>query len=130
MSIEADIRPKIGAPSKARATAVLVAPEGDGWSMRRGDGRAIKTFATQAEAIEAAQNQLRVTGGELRVRSRTGRVRISYTLGRSAMAKINGVEGLKLSKQQSGDFKAFDRQGLSAAERRRKVAARFTKAGA
>jgi len=40
-------------------------------------------------------------------------------LGRSAFRKISAVEGIKLSKESETLFSDFDRQGLSAEERRR-----------
>lgn len=40
-------------------------------------------------------------------------------LGRTAFEKISAVEGIKLSKMSVMMFSSFDRQGLSAEERRR-----------
>ncbi len=40
------------------------------------------------------------------------------TIGRSGFAKISAVEGIKVSRRAEEDFRSFDRQNLSAAERR------------
>lgn len=42
----------------------------------------------------------------------------SITIGRRDFAKISEVEGIKLSARVEKDFREFDREGLSASERR------------
>jgi hypothetical protein len=51
--------------------------------------------------------------------------RASYTIGRDSFAKISEVEGIKPSRRLEEDFREFDREGLSAAERRRILARRY-----
>jgi hypothetical protein len=46
-------------------------------------------------------------------------------LGRGRFAKISEVEGVHLSGSMKRAFAEFDRQGLSAAERRRSIIGRF-----
>ena len=43
----------------------------------------------------------------------------THTIGRDRFAKISEVEGIRTSPEQDEDFKRFDREGLSHAERRR-----------
>ena len=50
-----------------------------------------------------------------------------FTLGRSGFGKISAVEGIRLSREMEQRFRDFDRQGLSAAERRKAIARNFTK---
>ena len=52
----------------------------------------------------------------------------AYVIGRSAFAKISAVEGIRLTKTMDADFGEFDRQGLSAAERRKAISAKYGKA--
>lgn len=47
-----------------------------------------------------------------------------FTLGRANFAKISAVEGVKLSGAMQSEFREFDRQSLSAAERRRRIVAK------
>jgi hypothetical protein len=49
----------------------------------------------------------------------------SYTIGRIGFARIGEVEGIKPSRGLEEDFRAFDRQGLSAEQRRRILAAKY-----
>jgi hypothetical protein len=48
------------------------------------------------------------------------------TLGRAAWRKICAVEGIALSKEAEQMFEEFDRLGLSAEERRRRIIAKHT----
>jgi hypothetical protein len=50
-----------------------------------------------------------------------------YTLGRASFAKISAVEGVKLSGAMRAEFREFDRQGLTAEERRRRIVAKHTR---
>ncbi|MDO8323800.1 MAG: DUF2188 domain-containing protein [Phenylobacterium sp.] len=101
-----------------------VGPTGDGgWAVR--DGHGAKTFATQSEAVAAAQTAVRSTGGELTIQAANGRVRKSFTLGRSAMEKLNAVEGIALPARSKQSFARFDRQGLGADARRAAIKADF-----
>lgn len=45
-----------------------------------------------------------------------------YTLGRKGFAKISAVEGVRLSSEMEKRFGEFDRQGLSASDRRKAIA--------
>jgi hypothetical protein len=49
----------------------------------------------------------------------------AYVLGRDRFAQISAIEGLALSAGMKEDFREFDRQGLSAAERRRELARKY-----
>ena len=49
-----------------------------------------------------------------------------FILGRERFARISAVEGIALTEAMRADMERFDRQGLSAAERRRAILARFT----
>jgi hypothetical protein len=49
-------------------------------------------------------------------------------LGREAFARISAVEGIRLTDDMRAEFERFDREGLSPAERRRAIIARFTPA--
>lgn len=57
-----------------------------------------------------------------RSRASTGLV-----LGLAAAAKINAVEGVKLTAEMRRLFRSFAREGLSADERRRRLMERFGK---
>jgi hypothetical protein len=48
-------------------------------------------------------------------------------LGRARFAKISAVEGIHLSSEMRKDLLDFDRQGLTAAERRKRIAKRYGK---
>jgi hypothetical protein len=98
---------------------IHVRPTKDGaWTVAARTGRAGKVFSTQAEAIKAAQSSVREAGGELFVHATQGPAKKSFTLGRTAMAKLNAVEGVALTPAAKAAFKAFDRQDLSPARRR------------
>lgn len=49
----------------------------------------------------------------------------AYTLGRSNFAKISEVEGIRPSRALEEDFHEFERQGLSAEERRRALTRKY-----
>lgn len=51
-----------------------------------------------------------------------------YTIGGRGFAKISAVEGIRLTEAMDEDFREFDRQGLSAAERRKAIARKYGKA--
>ena len=53
----------------------------------------------------------------------------SFVLGRDRFAQISAVEGVILTSDMRADLERFDREGLSAAERRRAIRARFARAG-
>jgi len=50
-----------------------------------------------------------------------------FRLGRAAFEKISAVEGVHLSKTVKGEFRKFDRKGLSADERRRAIMRKYAK---
>jgi hypothetical protein len=58
-----------------------------------------------------------------------GATKSGFILGRSGFAKISAVEGIRLSSEMDKRFRDFDRQGLSAGERRRIIARTFAKDG-
>lgn len=106
---------------------VSVVPAGAGWSMRREPGDATM-FDKQEDALRAAQELVRETGGEIRVHQSNGRVRESFTLGRLGMRKLAAVEGLTVTADMVREVADFDRRGLSSRERRDELARRFKKA--
>ncbi len=53
------------------------------------------------------------------------RVRRRPASGRDRFAGINAVEGVALTPDMRADLERYDRDGLSAAERRRAIQARF-----
>jgi len=53
----------------------------------------------------------------------------SFTLGREGFARISAVEGIRLSADMEERFRDFDRQGLSAGDRRKTIARTFVKGG-
>jgi hypothetical protein len=102
----------------------------EGWTIRSaGSNRSAGIYETQADATRAAQAKLREKGGELKVQGRDGRWRESFTIGRGSMEKLNAVEGIHLSPEMRGALRELDRRGLSASQRREKVAARFIRKG-
>jgi len=56
-----------------------------------------------------------------------GSAQAGFTLGRSGFAKISAVEGIRLSAEMEKRFGDFDRQGLSASDRREIIARTFAK---
>jgi hypothetical protein len=51
-----------------------------------------------------------------------------FILGPERFARISAVEGVALTAAMRADMERFDREGLSAAERRRAILARFAPA--
>lgn len=51
-----------------------------------------------------------------------------YTIGRHGFAKISALEGIHLSDAMDADFREFDRNGLSAEERRKVIRRKYGKA--
>jgi hypothetical protein len=109
--------------ANARSTSmgrIVVTPAKDGWQLKRdGAAHATSVFSTQAAATEAAKAQLRVEGGELRIQSRDGRWRETFTLGEKAMTKVAAVEGIQFTPAMMRKMKALDTPGLTIEERRR-----------
>ena len=52
----------------------------------------------------------------------------AYVIGRSGFAKISAVEGIRLTETMNADFREFERQGLSAEERRKVISRKYGKA--
>jgi hypothetical protein len=50
-----------------------------------------------------------------------------YVIGRSAFAKISAVEGIRTTATMDADFREFERQGLSADERRKVISRKYGK---
>lgn len=53
------------------------------------------------------------------------RAAIGFTIGRDSFARISEVEGIRLSDTMRGDFREFDRKGLSAEKRRNLIAKKY-----
>lgn len=49
----------------------------------------------------------------------------SYTIGRSAFAKISAVEGIYLTQEMRGDFRGFEERGLSHSNRREAILKKY-----
>ncbi|MFL5140067.1 MAG: hypothetical protein ACJ8C9_15585 [Microvirga sp.] len=60
-------------------------------------------------------------------KTKNGRARESFTIGREGFAKISAVEGVRLSADMKQAFREFDGKGLSAEERRREIVRRYGK---
>ena len=56
-----------------------------------------------------------------RTSAKTGSSKVTITLGRARFAKISAVEGIAITPQMKKRAAEFDRQGLSAAERRASI---------
>ncbi len=105
-----------------------VVPHAKGWAIRTGSPAGpARLFRTQAEAIEAAKNDLRSAGGELKIRDAKGVWRSHFTLGRDAMRSISAVEGINLSSRARARLAEFDRKNLSDPERRREISRLFAR---
>lgn len=48
-----------------------------------------------------------------------------FVLGRDSFARISAVEGIRLTSEMKRDLQAFDRKGLSSAERRRAIMKKY-----
>ena len=60
-------------------------------------------------------------------KTKNGRARESFTIGREGFAKISAVEGVRLSADMKQAFREFDSKGLSPEERRREIVRRYGK---
>jgi hypothetical protein len=60
-------------------------------------------------------------------RTPAGASRGGFKIGREAFAAISAVEGLRLSAEMEKEFRAFDRKGLTARERRQAIMAKYCK---
>jgi len=104
-----------------------VMPHNGGWVVKEPESdHPASAHRTQSEAVRAASAIVsKRGGGDVVVHSRSGRVRESFTLGRDSFAKISAVEGIRLSREARSDFEEFDSKGLSASQRRRRIARKF-----
>ena len=50
-----------------------------------------------------------------------------YVIGRSGFAKISAIEGIRTTAIMDADFREFERQGLSADERRKVISRKYGK---
>ena len=58
-------------------------------------------------------------------KTKNGRARQSFTIGREGFAKISAVEGVRLSDDMKQMFREFDSKGLSAEELRHEIVRRY-----
>lgn len=58
----------------------------------------------------------------------TKRAAKGHTIGRAGFAKISAVEGIRLTRAMTADFREFERKGLSPEERRKAIVAKYGKA--
>ncbi len=54
--------------------------------------------------------------------------RQDYMIGRKGFAKICAVEGIRITAAMEADFRAFEKRGLTAGERRKVLASKYGKA--
>jgi hypothetical protein len=112
-----------------RRMRLSVVPNAMGWTIEGLPATAAsQAYKTQREAVAAARRAIRPSaGGEVVIRSRSGRVREvdTYVLGRSGFEKISAVEGITVSREIEHDFAALDRKGLSPQERRAWLIAKY-----
>ncbi|MEE7458325.1 hypothetical protein MPAR168_13450 [Methylorubrum populi] len=95
--------PRVARPDP---TDVSVEPRDGQWVVRRaGAARRSDVYATQDEALRAAQALTRPEGGQLLIQDANGHVRESFTLGRLAFEKISAVEGIRLSRDMKRDLR-------------------------
>lgn len=55
------------------------------------------------------------------------RIAKGYVIGRQRFAKISAVEGIHITADMDNDFREFDRQELSASDRRRLIGKKYAK---
>ena len=60
---------------------------------------------------------------------KTRDLEVGFTLGRRSFAKISAVEGIHLGADMEQRFREFDRQGISASERRKSIVRALAKGG-
>lgn len=98
---------------------LLVAKSKDrGWSVSSPGSASGETFPTKDAAVKAAGKLAREGGGLVTVVDAKGGVGKSFTLGRSAMTKLNAVEGVVLGRAGEKAFARFDRVDATPAQRR------------
>jgi hypothetical protein len=49
----------------------------------------------------------------------------AFVLGRDRFARISEIEGIRTTREQDEEFQRFDREGLSASDRRRILRAKY-----
>jgi hypothetical protein len=64
---------------------------------------------------------MRQTGSKSPKRSK------GYIIGRSGFAKISAIEGIRTTATMEADFRDFERQGLSADQRRKVISRKYGK---
>lgn len=105
--------------SPSRTYFVAKNPSG-AWSVTP-SGKISKVFQTKNAAVKAARQIVRESGGILQIKNTDGRTSKSFTLGRSAMTKLNEVEGVALTVAGKRTFKEFESKGLTPSQRRAKL---------
>lgn len=112
------VRTVTGRPDTPSAECHVVPHNGE-WSIRRaGSNAASELYATQGEAVRAAQALVQSKGGGMCVHEKDGRVRDTFTVGRDTFAKISAIEGISLTREGRVRAAEFNRRGLSSSERR------------
>jgi len=85
-------------------------------------------FATQREAVAAAQAAVRKTGGELTVRTPGGRAKKSFTLGQRGHGEAERRGGAALSPRARRTLARLDLEGAGSEARRTAIADAWRKA--
>lgn len=107
--------------SRSPSRTYFVAKNASGaWSVTP-SGKTSRVFQTKDAAVKAARQIVRESGGVLQIKNTDGRMSKSFTLGRSAMTKLNEVEGVALTVAGKRTFKEFDKKGLTPSQRRAKL---------
>lgn len=89
------------------AKKIFVVKKGSGWAVKGTGIRLTRVFPTRAAAERAATRAIQ----ERQLRG--------FILGRADFEKISAVEGIRVPKEMKVQFRRFDREGTSGAERRR-----------
>ena len=105
--------------------AVLVVKVSGGWAVR-GPGSKIgrRVYQTKAAAERDAKRIASEKAHKLPSLARNAQ-HGSFTVGRSAFAKISSVEGLHLSSDMKRDFREFDQKRLTSEKRRRAIISKY-----
>lgn len=99
-------------------TLTITRAKGGGWSLSIHGALSDAVYPTKIAAVRAARALAREQGGVVTVRNANGGVGKTFTLGRSAMTKLNAVEGVVLGRAGQRVFSVLDRTSATPAERR------------
>lgn len=102
--------------------AYVVKPDAAGWVViSPGNAQLNGVYPTREQALQAARSSVQVSGGEIRLMRRNGKIIERFTLGRSTAGVLNALEGIGRSSESRDREQAFDSKGLSPTQRRRAI---------